>query len=86
MGTAGQESGAFRGAVCDLFQAAESFVDCVGVRESFHELGRDENDVGSLLHAFVVFAANALAEVEGGALVEGIGFTRLLHIVESRLR
>ena len=35
------------------------------------EMGRrDENDVGSLLHAFVMFAAYAFAEVEGAALGE----------------
>jgi len=78
--------GAFGGAVCDFFQAAEGFVDCVGVREGFHELGGDEDDVGSLLHAGAVLATDSFAEVEGGALGERIEFRRLLHIVESRLR
>ena len=80
------ELGAPRCAVCNFFQAAEGFVDGVGVGEGFHEFGRDENDIGSLLHSFVVLATDTLAEVEGRTLGEAIWFTRLLHIVESRLR
>ena len=77
---------AFGSAVCDFLQTAEGFVDYVGVGEGFHQLGGDEDDVGSLLDAGAVLATDSFAEVEGGALGERIEFRRLLHIGESRLR
>ena len=52
------------GAGGDLLEAAQGFVDGLGVREGVEQVGCDENDVGSSLHAVVVFAADRLAEVE----------------------
>ena len=63
---------ALGGAVGDFLQAAESFVDCVRVGESFKEVGGDDDDVGSLLEQVRVLAADSLAEVEGGALGERV--------------
>ena len=52
------------GASGDLFEAAQGFVDGLGVGEGVEQVGCDEDDVGSGLHAVVVFAAHRLAEVE----------------------
>ena len=71
---------AFGSAGCDFLQAAEGFVDCVGVGEGFHQLGGDEDDVGTLLDAGAVLATDSVAEVEGGALGERIEFRRPLDI------
>jgi hypothetical protein len=77
---------ALGGAVCDLFETAEGFVDGIGVGEGFQEVGGDHDDVGSLLEQVRVLAADSLAEVEGGALGKWVWFRRLLPIGESRLR
>jgi hypothetical protein len=58
--------------VGDFLQAAEGFVDRLGVRECFYEVGVDNGDVASLLEEVCVLAANALAEVESGALGEWV--------------
>jgi hypothetical protein len=73
--------GALWGAGGDVFQGAKGFVDGVGVGEGVEQVGGDQDDVGSLLHAGVVLAAHAFAEVERGALGEGVEFRRLLHVL-----
>ena len=69
-GSAGAGRGA-DGAGGDLLEAAQGFVDGLGVGEGVEQVGGDEDDVGSGLHAVVVFAAHAFAEVEVGARRSG---------------
>ncbi len=70
----------------ELLEAAERFVDRLGVGEDIEQVGGDDDDVSSLSHALVEFAANAFAEVEVGSRGERVEFVRLVHIVLSRLR
>jgi hypothetical protein len=66
-----------------LLEGAESFVDGFGVGEGVEKVGGDQDEVGSLLHAVEVFAADAFAEVEIWTRCEGIEFRILLHIDAS---
>ena len=70
----------------DLFEAAQGFVDGLGVGEGVEQVWRDEDDVGTGLHAVVVFAAHTFAEVEVGARSERVELVSFAHIVLSRLR
>ncbi len=69
------------GAFGDLLEGAEGFVDGFGVGEGVEEVGGDEDDVGSVLHAVVVFAAYGLAPIQR-ARCEVIDL--LLHTLRSR--
>ena len=70
----------------ELLETAKRFVDGFGVWEGIEQVGGNDNDVCTLPHALVVFAANAFAEVEVGARGEWVECVRLVHIVLSRLR
>ena len=74
------------GACGDFFKGAEGFIDCFRIGEGIEEIGGDEDNVGALLHALEVLAANPLAEVERRAGSERIEVFSFLHIVQSRLR
>lgn len=63
------------GAGGDFLEAAEGFVDGVRVGEGVEEVGCEEDDVGAGLHAVVILAADALAEIEVWAGSERVGFS-----------
>lgn len=69
-----------------FLETTECFVDGLGVGECVEQVGGDDDDVCTLLHAVVEFAAKAFAEVEVGSRGERVEFVRLVHIVLSRLR
>ncbi len=69
------------GAFGDLLEGAQGFVDGFGVGEGVEEVRGDEDDVGSALHAVVVFAAYGLAHLQR-ARCEVIDL--LLHRFRSR--
>jgi hypothetical protein len=66
-------------------EGVQGSVDRGGVREVGHQLGVEDDEVGSLLEQIGVFAADAFAQVQwaGG---ERVDVRRLLHIVASRSR
>jgi len=71
---------AFGGGQALIF--SERVVDGVGVGKGVHQVRGEEDDVGSLLHALVVLASDALAEVEVRAFAKGGEFGRLFrHII-----
>jgi len=58
---------------------AEGVIDGVGVGKGVHQVRGEEHDVGALLHALVVLAADALGEIEVRAFAQGVEFERLLR-------
>ena len=66
-------SGAARGADGDGLQTAERFVDRLRVGEGVQEVGREEDNVGAVQHAVVVFAPDGFGEVKRAGF-ERVGF------------
>ena len=77
-GLTGAGSGGRTERAAIFLSAAQGFVDGLGVGEGVEQVGRDEDDIGAGLHAGVVLAAHAFAEVEVGRGASGSSWLALL--------